>query len=133
MLFRSPTLWWLGRASFIVRFANITFYVDPYFSRSGALLSGSDVKHADMILATHGHPGHLDSPSVVPMLEGSKRAKIVLPKSAAEHAHAGGIAYPRMTTTDSDLRIEYFKDNLYGRIYSVPSAHPHLDWTPAGG
>lgn len=129
----TPTLWWLGRASFIVRFANITFYVDPYFSQPGALLSGADVKHADMILATHGHPGHLDAPSVVPMLEGSKRAKIVLPKSAAERAHAGGIDYPRMTTTDSDLRIEYFKDNLYGRIYSVPSAHPQLDWTPAGG
>jgi len=38
-----------------------------------------------------------------------------------------------MTTTDSGLRIEYFKDNLYGRVYAVPSAHPHLDWTAAGG
>jgi L-ascorbate metabolism protein UlaG (beta-lactamase superfamily) len=38
-----------------------------------------------------------------------------------------------MTTTDSGLRIEYFKDNLYGRVYAVPSAHPQLDWTAAGG
>ena len=38
-----------------------------------------------------------------------------------------------MTTTDSGLRIEYFKDNLYARVYAVPSAHPQLDWTPAGG
>ena len=38
-----------------------------------------------------------------------------------------------MTTTDSDLRIEYFKGGLYGRVYSVPSAHPALDWTPLGG
>lgn len=129
----TPALWWLGRASFIVRFANITFYVDPYFSRRGSLLSGSDVKHADMILATHAHRGHLDPATVVAMLEGSKRAKIILPKSAADGAHADGIAYPRMTTTDSDLRVEYFKDNLYGRIYSVPSAHPALDWTPGGG
>ena len=37
----TPTLWWLGHASFIVRFANITFYVDPFFSRPGSLLSGS--------------------------------------------------------------------------------------------
>jgi hypothetical protein len=38
-----------------------------------------------------------------------------------------------MTTTDAGLRIEYFKDNLYGRVYAVPSAHPQLDWTAAGG
>jgi L-ascorbate metabolism protein UlaG (beta-lactamase superfamily) len=129
----TPTLWWLGRSAFIVRFANITFYVDPCLSRPGSPLSGSDVKHADMILATHAHPGHLDAASIVPMLEGSKRAKVILPKSAADDAHARGIAYPRMTTTDSDLRVEYFKDNLYGRIYSVPSAHPALDWTAGGG
>src|SRR5260370_42357447 len=86
-----------------------------------------------MILATHAHPGHLDAPSVIAMLAGSKGAKLILPKSAADQAHAAGIPYPRMTTTDSDLRVEYFKDNLYARAYAVPSAHPRLDWTPVGG
>ena len=38
-----------------------------------------------------------------------------------------------MTTTDADLRIEYFKDNLYGRVYAIPSTHPKVDWTPDGG
>ena len=38
-----------------------------------------------------------------------------------------------MTTTDSGLRVEYWKDNLYGRVYAVPSAHPQLDWTATGG
>jgi L-ascorbate metabolism protein UlaG (beta-lactamase superfamily) len=129
----TPTLWWLGRAGFIVRFANITFYVDPCLSHAGSPIAGADVTHADMILATHAHPGHLDAASVVPMLAGSPRAKIILPKSAADEAHARGIQYPRMTTTDSGLRVEYFKDNLYGRIYAVPSAHPQLDWTATGG
>ena len=129
----TPALWWLGHAAFIVRFANITFYVDPCLSRPGSPLTGSDVKHADMVLATHGHPGHLDAPSIAAMLEGSKGAKVILPKSAADAAHEQGIAYPRMTTTDSDLRVEYFKGNLYGRIYSVPSSHPQLDWTAGGG
>src|SRR5208282_5044421 len=61
------------------------------------------------------------------------RAKLILPKSAAEHARASGISFDRMTTTDAGLRIEYFKDNLYGRVYAIPSAHPRLDWTPVGG
>jgi len=129
----TPTLWWLGRSSFVIRFANITFYVDPCLSQPGAPLAAAAVQHADMILATHAHRGHLDAPSVIAMLEGSKGAKLILPKSAADQAHAAGIPYPRMTTTDADLRVEYFKDNLYARIYAVPSAHPQLDWTPIGG
>lgn len=129
----TPTLWWLGRAGFIVRFANITYYVDPNLSRPDSLLTASEIKNADMILATHGHPGHLDAPAISQMLASSPRAKLILPKSAGEMARAGGVPYSRMTTTDADLRIEFFKDNLYGRIYSVPSAHPQLDRTPIGG
>ncbi len=140
MLSVTPTLWWLGHAGFIVRFANITFYVDPCFSdppgkqrRVAAPLSGAMVRHADMILATHAHPGHLDPGTLSPMLESSPHAKVVLPRGAQEHARASGIPYQRIVPTDNALRIEYFKENLYGRIYAVPSAHPQLDWTSAGG
>ena len=76
---------------------------------------------------------HMDGPTLNGMLQSSHRAKVVLPKSAAAHAHSLGVAFERMTTTDSDLRVEYFKGGLYGRVYSVPSAHPVLDWTPLGG
>jgi L-ascorbate metabolism protein UlaG (beta-lactamase superfamily) len=38
-----------------------------------------------------------------------------------------------MTTTDAGLRIEYFRDGDYIRVYAVPSAHPTLDYTPLGG
>jgi L-ascorbate 6-phosphate lactonase len=129
----TPALWWLGRAGFILRFANITFYIDPHLSSEAAPVAPSEVRHADMILATHSHARHLDAPAIAAMLESSKRAKLILPKSAAEVAHAQGIPYARMTTTDADLRVEYFKENLYGRVYAVPSAHPQLDWTPLGG
>ena len=76
---------------------------------------------------------HLDAPSIVPILETCRGAKLVLPKSSSDAANAAGIPYNRTTTTDSGLRIEYFKDNLYGRVYAVPSAHPQLDWTSSGG
>src|ERR1700733_13584407 len=82
----TPTLWWLGHSGFIVRFANITFYVDPCFSDFPdrprllrAPLSGKDVRHADMILSTHAPPGHLDAASIRPMLQASPRAKLVIP------------------------------------------------------
>ncbi len=121
----TPTLWWLGQAGFVVRFASITFYVDPCFAELP--LAPADVTHADMILATTAQ--QID-PSIAAMLEASKRAKLILPKSAADAAHSCGIPYQRMTTTDADLRIEYFKDNLYSRVYSAPSS---LSWTAAGG
>jgi L-ascorbate metabolism protein UlaG (beta-lactamase superfamily) len=129
----TPTLWWLGHAGFVLRFASITFYVDPWLSSEEAPLDADEIRHADMILATHAHPRHLDTASVMPMLAANGRAKLVLPKSAGEAAHAAGIDYARMTTTDSGLRVEYWKDNLYGRVYAVPSAHPQLDWTALGG
>jgi len=132
----TPTLWWIGQSGFILRFANITFYIDACLSprpgrRVAPPLDPRQIRHADMILATHA--GHLDAPAVAAMLENCKTAKLVLPKSAAEQANASGIPFDRMTTTDADLRVEYFKDNLYGRIYAVPSAHPSLDWSATGG
>lgn len=121
----TPSLWWLGQAGFVVRFASITFYVDPCFTELP--IAPADVTHADMVLATSA--SRADG-SVAVILDASKRAKLILPKSAADSAHSFGIPLHRMTTTDADLRVEYFKDNLYSRVYSAPSS---LEWTAAGG
>jgi L-ascorbate 6-phosphate lactonase len=136
----TPVLWWLGQSGFIIKFQGIVFYVDPCLSqlpgRTRLLespLSAEQVINADLILCTHKHEAHMDPGALPAILKASSRARVVLPKSAADHAHAIGVPYDRMTTTDSDLRVEYFKGTLYGRVYSVPSAHPELDWTPQGG
>src|ERR1700730_5386821 len=136
----SPTLWWLGHSGFAVKSKKTVFYVDPCLPTpagrtrtAAATLEPEQATNADMILCTHAHPSHMDPGTLPAMLKASPRAKVVLPKSAAEHACSIGIPYDRMTTTDSDLRVEYFKGGLYGRVYAVPSAHPELDWTPLGG
>ncbi len=136
----SPALWWLGHAGFVVKHSGIVFYVDPCLSTpdgreraSEAVLQPEQAANADLILCTHAHASHMDPGTLAGMLQASPRAKVVLPKSAAEQACSIGIPYDRMTTTDSDLRVEYFKGGLYGRVYAVPSAHPGLDWTPLGG
>lgn len=127
----TPVLWWLGQRGFILRFATITFYIDPELSHSDAPLDPSTVRHADMILATSANS--IDSQTIPTILDRSRNSKLILPKSAADSARTAGIGYDRMTTTDADLRVEYFKDNLYGRVYAIPSAQPALDWTPIGG
>jgi L-ascorbate 6-phosphate lactonase len=136
----TPALWWLGHSGFVVKYRDIVFYVDPCFTtppgRTRTLSSpfaGDEATNADLILCTHAHPSHMDPETLAGMLKASPRARVVLPKSSAEHACSIGISYERMTTTDSDLRVEYFKGGLYGRVYAVPSAHPELDWTALGG
>jgi L-ascorbate 6-phosphate lactonase len=130
----TPTLWWLGHAGFVLKYRRAILYADPYLSDSEPRLTaapfrGRDVTHAGLVLATHAHRHHLDPDTVPALLEASPRAKLVIPKSAAEHACAMGIGYHRMVTTNSDLRVEYLDD----RIYAIPSAHTRLDWTPLGG
>jgi L-ascorbate metabolism protein UlaG (beta-lactamase superfamily) len=134
------SLWWLGQCGFAVKHHDIVFYVDPCFSTPNGLtrtleapLDGAQVENADLILCTHADEAHMDPAAVTAMLTASPRAKVVLPKSAAEQAIAMGVPYSRMTTTDSGLRVEYFKNGPYGRVYAIPSAHPTLDWTPLGG
>jgi L-ascorbate 6-phosphate lactonase len=135
-----PALWWLGHSGFVLKYQGIVFYVDPCFStpsgRTRAIqspLKGEQAGNADLILCTHAHATHMDPGTLRDMLKASPRARVVLPKSAAPYASSIGVPYERMTTTDSDLRVEYFKGGLYGRVYSVPSAHRSLDWTPLGG
>jgi len=135
-----PTLWWLGHSGFALKYHAMVFYIDPYLSDSGSrkrtfppVVDAGEITDAELILCTHGHASHMDANTLRPMLKASPRAKVVLPKSASSDAHAQGIDYSRMTTTDSGLRVEYFKAGDYVRVYAVPSAHPELDYTPTGG
>ncbi|MDX2152629.1 MAG: MBL fold metallo-hydrolase [Bryobacteraceae bacterium] len=145
----TPTLWWLGQSGFVVKYHEIVFYIDPYLSEQqtakyrnteqprvrlmAAPLRGWQVRNADMILATHRHGTHLDAASILSMLKGSRRARLVLPKSAAGYANGQGIDYLRMTTTDEDLPIDYSKNGQHCRIVPVASAHETVDERPLEG
>ena len=118
----APTLWYLGSGSFALKYREAVVYLDP-----GASVRGAECAPAGLILCTHS--GRLDPATIPAMLSASPRSKLVIPKSAAAPAHALGIPYARMVTTDAGLRVEYLDD----RIYAVPSARDQLDWTPLGG
>lgn len=132
----APALWWLGHSGFVLKYRQTIIYIDPYlsdsFERSRLTpppMRPQAVTHAGLVLATNADPDHLDPETAPAILEASPRAKLVIPKRAAYAAHAMGIAYDRMVTTDSGLRVEYLDD----RIYAIPAAHEQLDWTPLGG
>src|SRR5579863_4483021 len=105
----APALWWLGESGFVVKSYDMVFYIDPCLSCQGAPLEAREITHADLILCTSTGASHMDPGTLNAMLSASRHARVVLPKSAAEHVRAIGVPYERMTTTDSDLRVEYFK------------------------
>ncbi|MGH9632672.1 MAG: MBL fold metallo-hydrolase [Bryobacteraceae bacterium] len=125
---REPTLWYLGRRGFVLKHLSILFYLDPVLP---APLEAEDVWNADMILRTQA-ADDTDDPTAT-ILPSSGHAKVLMPKSASDSFEAAGVALDRMTTTDADLRVEYFKNGQYARIYSVPSAREGFDYTPLGG
>ena len=145
----TPRLWWLGLRGFAVKYHGVVFYVDPYLSdwlgenavpadsryrRSApAVLRGEDITNAHLVIATRDHPTSLDPGALPAVLNASPRAKLVLPKTAVEKAGSLGIHHYRLRTTDADLRIEYFHDNEYVRVYAVPSSEGVLEWSPLGG
>jgi len=145
----TPRLWWLGLRGFAVKYHSVVFYLDPYLSNwlaenaspadsryhraASAPVRGEEITNAHLVLATCGHPTSLDPGSLVAVLDASPQAKLVLPKSAVVKASSLGIPHHRLRTTDSGLRIEYFHDSEYIRVYAVPSSEGTLGWTPMGG
>src|SRR5882672_7944716 len=96
----SPALWWLGHSGFVVKWQGMVFYVDPCLSTpagrtpiSEAPLKPEQATNADLILCTHAHPSHMDPGTLPAMLQASPRARVVIPKSAAEHACSIGMPY----------------------------------------
>jgi hypothetical protein len=118
-----------GGRTFAVCYRGIKFYMEP----------GKEAAEAvDADLLTSGGICSSDAVAIRSILTVSPKAKVVLPKAVAEKANTLGIDYHRMTTTDAALRVEYFKNGEYGRVYGVPAARrdaqgPQLDWTPIGG
>jgi L-ascorbate metabolism protein UlaG (beta-lactamase superfamily) len=50
---------WLGNAAFRMTYKETVFFVDPWLDENpGCPLKTSEVKRADLLFVTHGHPGH---------------------------------------------------------------------------
>lgn len=147
-----PTIdiWWLGHCGFVLKYDDVILYLDPYLSNSqeqryrasdsphprliAPPLHPSAIRHADLVLCTHAHQAHLDPGTAPRILEASKAARIILPKSAAGRANGMGIDYRRMTTIDGGQRVQYAsQEGEPILIDAIPSAHEDLDWTPNDG
>jgi L-ascorbate 6-phosphate lactonase len=86
------SVWFLGCNGFVVRTAETTIYVDPYFGtgehRRYAIrmcpvpMDPADATKCDAVLVTHEHTDHLHPPSFEPLLDSG--ANLYAPTTASE-------------------------------------------------
>ena len=90
-------LWWLGQSGFLLQWQGIHVLLDPYLSDSlTKKYSQTDKPHVrmtelvidptrlsfvDVVTSSHNHTDHLDAETLIPILAGNPRPKLVIAES----------------------------------------------------
>jgi len=127
-------LWWLGQASFILRGAGVTVYVDPYLNPNPRRivpppLRPEQVTNADVVLCTHDHGDHIDPTALPGIAAASPRAKIVVPGVARDKVVGLGVSSERVIVPPVDEPMV----NGSLTVTAIPASHEALDYTPERG
>jgi L-ascorbate metabolism protein UlaG (beta-lactamase superfamily) len=138
-------LLWLGQAGFVIDGGGRRVVIDPYLSDSLAgkyrgklyphnrmmpvpVLPG-EIRHVDMVLATHHHSDHLDPGTLPALMAANSDAVLVAPAAARDLAlDRSGIASARLATIDAGRSIV---EKGIG-ITAVRAAHEDLEQDAAG-
>src|SRR6266545_3382584 len=81
-------LWSLGQAGFVIKGGDTIAYIDPYLSDSIAESGGpqrrfripidpAQVRHAQVVFATHEHMDHADGPTLRALMAASAQATLI--------------------------------------------------------
>lgn len=99
----SVAIWYLGGNGFVVRTAQTTVYLDPYFGDGSpprivrmipVPMDAADATHCDAVFVTHEHIDHMHPPSYGPLVEGLG-ATLYAPRAAYEEpAYDGTLRAP---------------------------------------
>lgn len=117
-------LWWLGQASVVLRSADATIYIDPFFSEFPDRLvpppfAPTMAPRADYVLCTHEHVDHLDPKTLPGLAEASSYARFVVPLPIVEQVTALGIAPERVIGVQADEE----RDLGTVKLFPVPALH----------
>jgi L-ascorbate metabolism protein UlaG (beta-lactamase superfamily) len=117
-------LWWLGQSSFVLRGAETTVYLDPFFSPHPARLIPppfvpEEGPSADLVLCTHEHLDHFDPPSLRGLAQASPRARFVVPLPLVEQVRALGVA------PDHVIGVQPGEELVLGalHLFPIPAMH----------
>lgn len=118
---------WLGNAAFRIIYKKMVLFVDPWLDENpGCPLKTSQVKHADMIFVTHGHPGHWGRGDSI-KIANATGALYLAPKELCDY-----FVYKKMLPDKQVYRVEPGKKcHVRGLSFEVLSApHPPIPSLP---
>jgi L-ascorbate 6-phosphate lactonase len=97
----TAALTWIGQAGFLLRTPATRLAVDPFLSdhpdrRFPSPVGVDDLAGTELVLATHEHLDHLDSPALVALLERDDRTRVVLPAPVVPVAIEAGLPGDRL-------------------------------------
>ncbi len=135
---------WLGQAGFLLRTRQVTLLVDPYLSDSLARkykgrefphermmpppVQPEDLTGVDIVLCTHRHTDHMDPGTLPVILEQSPECRLVVPRSALEHAVSMGLPSDCIVCIDDGIILSL--DGL--TVEALPSAHEEIEVNARG-
>jgi len=136
-------LWSLGQAGFVIKGGDTIAYIDPYLSDSIAEGGGpqrrfripidpAEIRHAQVVFATHEHMDHADEPTLRALMAASPAATLITSPQGHAIALEAGIAAERIVVPRLGEQA-----TLAGLTYTaIPAAHysyevdsgGHLRW-----
>lgn len=139
----SVTMWRLGQAGVVVKFPTATVLIDPYLSNyceavlpypfdhrrlTRAPLDASEIDFIDVVLITHNHPDHLDSPTMRTLSRQNRAAIVVAPASCVAQLIDLGWANDAVHTASENAPV--YAGAV--RIVGFPVAHEKFLEDPRG-
>ena len=138
-------LFWLGQAGFVIDGGGRRVVVDPYLSNSLAdkyrgttfphmrmmppPVAPDQIRHVDLVLATHAHTDHLDAGTLPRLMAANPQAKLIAPRAAASLAlERASIPSDRLIGIDASERVAH-RDLA---VTATRAAHERLETDESG-
>jgi L-ascorbate 6-phosphate lactonase len=130
-------LWWLGQATFCLKFGDKIIYTDPFYRAENdepptlqeLPLKPEEFTGASLICCTHEHLDHTDPKTLPGASVASPNAKIVVPKPTVDFVKSLDVPESRLLPMRGDDTLE--RDDI--RVHALPAAHMRLEYSHESG
>jgi len=139
-------LWWLGQSGYLVQWQGHHLLIDPYLSDSlTKKYANTDKPHVRMtehviapekldfievVTSSHNHTDHLDSETLLPLLETNPGLKVIVPAAnvgfAANRLQVQVEHLTSIRADDEPVSVGPFT------FHAIPAAHESLKWDENG-